>query len=108
MAQQRIFVGTLPYSATETDVQKLFAAHGEVTSVALPTDRATGRPRGFAFVEMSSGDATKAIAALDGTDMDGRALSVSVARERGDRGPRGDGGGRGDGGSRGGGYGSYR
>ena len=115
---QRIYVGNLPFSAEQEDVEKLFAAHGEVISVALPTDRETGRPRGFGFVEMSKEDATKAIQALDGQDFDGRNLRVNEAEPREERrgggggggggyggGGRGGGGGYGGGGGGGGGYG---
>ncbi len=90
-----IFVGNLPFSATEDEVRDLFAAHGEVDSVRLMTDRETGRPRGFGFVTMADGDAEGAIRALDGTDMGGRNLRVNEAQERRDR-PAG--GGRGNGG----------
>lgn len=102
---QRIYVGNLPFSSREDDVRELFAQYGEVISVVLPTDRETGRPRGFGFVEMSGEDATKAIDALNGKDFGGRALNVNQAREREDR-PRGGGGGsRYGGGGGGGGYG---
>lgn len=101
---QRIYVGNLPFSSREDDVRELFAQYGEVISVVLPTDRETGRPRGFGFVEMSGEDATKAIDALNGRDFGGRALNVNQAREREDR-PRGGGGGRYGGGGGGGGYG---
>ncbi|MGE0134854.1 MAG: RNA recognition motif domain-containing protein [Dehalococcoidia bacterium] len=101
---QRIYVGNLPFSSREDDVRELFAQYGEVISVVLPTDRETGRPRGFGFVEMSGEDATKAIDALNGRDFGGRALNVNQAREREDR-PRGGGGGGRYGGG-GGGYGS--
>jgi cold-inducible RNA-binding protein len=97
---QKIYVGNLPFDSTDRDVEQLFAAHGEVISVALPTDRETGRPRGFGFVEMSSDDARKAIAALNGKDFGGRALNVNEAKPREDRG----GGGGGYGGGGGGGY----
>jgi RNA recognition motif-containing protein len=102
---QRIYVGNLPFSAEQADVEQLFAAHGEVISVALPTDRETGRPRGFGFVEMSKDDATSAIRALDGQDFGGRNLRVNEAEPREDRGGRGGGGGGYGGGNRGGGYG---
>ena len=102
---QRIYVGNLPYSSSEEEVEQLFGQYGEVISCALPTDRETGRPRGFGFVEMSNEDATKAIEALDGTDFGGRSLAVSEARPRQDRGPRGGGGGGGGYGGGGGGYG---
>ena len=99
---QRIYVGNLPFSATEEQVEQLFSAHGEVISCALPTDRDTGRPRGFGFIEMSNEDAAKAIQALDGNDFDGRTLNVNEAR------PRQDSGGRRDGGGGQGGYGGRR
>ncbi|HRC63161.1 MAG TPA: RNA-binding protein, partial [Dehalococcoidia bacterium] len=98
---QKIYVGNLPFSAREGDVETLFAQYGEVLSVAVPTDRETGRVRGFAFVEMSNEDAAKAIAALNGTEFGGRALNINEARPR-EEGGRGGGGGYG-GGSRGGG-----
>jgi RNA recognition motif-containing protein len=103
---QRIYVGNLPFSSREDDVRELFAQYGEVLSVVLPTDRETGRPRGFGFVEMSGEDATKAIDALNGRDFGGRALNVNQAREREDR-PRGGGGGGGGGRYGGGGGGGY-
>ncbi|MBN1826560.1 MAG: RNA-binding protein [Candidatus Eisenbacteria bacterium] len=81
-----IYVGNLPFGATEEEVRDLFSQHGSVLSVKLITDRETGRPRGFGFVDMDDADADKAIAALDGTDMGGRNLRVSAARPRGDRG----------------------
>ena len=98
-------MGNLPFSATEEEVRALFASYGEVISCSLPTDRDTGRPRGFGFVEMESADAQKAIDALNGTNMGGRSLTVNQAREREDRGPRGGGGGGYGGGGGGGGYG---
>jgi RNA recognition motif-containing protein len=79
---QKIYVGNLPFETSEGAVEQLFGTYGEVASVALPTDRETGRPRGFGFVEMSSEDAAKAIAALNGTDFGGRALNVNEARPR--------------------------
>jgi RNA recognition motif-containing protein len=96
----KIYVGNLPFSATESEVRDLFAQHGTVDSVALPTDRETGRPRGFGFVEMPQADAQKAMQALNGFNMGGRPLRVNEAQDR----PRtGGGGGRpGGGGSRGG------
>lgn len=100
---QKIYVGNLPFDASESAVEQLFATYGEVVSVALPTDRETGRPRGFGFVEMSSADAAKAIADLNGKDFGGRALNVNEAKPREAGGGRSGGGGYGGGG--GGGYG---
>ena len=105
---QRIYIGNLPYSSSEEEVEQLFGQYGEVISCALPTDRETGRPRGFGFIEMSNEDAAKAIQALDGTDFGGRNLAVSEARPRQDRGGGGGGyGGGGGGGGYGGGGGGY-
>ena len=100
----KLFVGNLPFSATEDAVRALFAAHGTVESLALITDRDTGRPRGFGFVEMANADATRAMQALDGKDFGGRALKVNEAKAR-EGGGGGGGGGRGPGG--GGGRGRY-
>lgn len=89
---QKLYVGNLPYSATERELEDLFKAHGTVSSVALPTDRETGQMRGFGFVEMASQEeATKAIAALNGRDFGGRALNVNEAKPREDRGGGGGG-----------------
>ncbi|MEJ0100024.1 MAG: RNA-binding protein [Pseudomonadota bacterium] len=96
----KIYVGNLPFTATEDQVRALFAAHGTVESVALPNDRETGRPRGFGFVEMSQADAARAIQAVNGQDLGGRALRVNEAQDK----PRTGGGGR-PGGGGGGGYG---
>ena len=85
---KKIYVGNLPFRTTETEVRELFAQYGTVHDVRLITDRETGRPRGFGFVEMDEGEADAAIQALDGTDMGGRNLRVNEARERGERGPR--------------------
>ena len=75
----KIYVGNLPFSATEAQVRDLFAQHGAVESVALPADRETGRPRGFGFVEMPQAEAAKAIEALNGFSMGGRQLRVNEA-----------------------------
>ena len=101
----KIYVGNLPFSATESEIKDLFGQHGTVDSVALPTDRETGRPRGFGFVEMPQADAQKAMQALNGFNMGGRPLRVDEAEDR----PRtGGGGGRpGGGGRSGGGGGGY-
>ena len=100
-----IYVGNLPFSATEEEIRGLFEKHGKVESVKLINDRETGRPRGFAFVDMSSSDAQTAIAQLNGFNMGGRPLRVNEAQERPARGPRPGGGGYG--GPRGGGSGGY-
>jgi len=92
---KKIFVGNLSFNTTSADLEALFAQHGTCESAAVVTDRATGRSRGFGFVEMSSpGEAQSAIEALNGCDLQGRTLNVSEAKERaaGDR-PRGGGGG---------------
>ena len=81
----KIYVGNLPFSVDEASLRALFAQHGTVDSVALITDRDTGRPRGFGFVEMPKGDAARAIQNLNGHDMDGRSLKVSEAQDK----PRG-------------------
>jgi RNA recognition motif-containing protein len=87
---KRIFVGNLPFSATEDQLRDLFSQHGEVSSVSIVTDKFTNRSRGFAFVEMASDEAaTAAIAALNQHQLDGRALTVNEARERRDTGNRG-------------------
>ena len=83
---KNIYVGNLDFGATEESIRSLFAPHGTVESVHLATDRDTGRSRGFAFVEMAEGDANKAIAALNGTKVGGRALNVNEARPKTDRG----------------------
>lgn len=78
----KLYVGNLPFSATEESVRALFAPHGTVETLALINDRETGRPRGFGFVEMSNADAARAIEALNGVDFDGRALKVNEAQAR--------------------------
>jgi RNA recognition motif-containing protein len=78
----KLYVGNLPFTATDESVRALFAAHGTVETVALINDRDTGRPRGFAFVEMANADAARAMQALNGTDFGGRALKVNEAQER--------------------------
>jgi RNA recognition motif-containing protein len=83
-----IYLGNLPFEASEDDVRELFNPHGEVANVSLITDRETGRPRGFGFVEMEPEAADRAIEALDGTDFGGRTLRVNEARDRGARPPR--------------------
>ena len=99
----KLYVGNLPFSATEDQVRALFATHGTVDKVSLVNDRETGRPRGFGFVEMPNADATRAMQALDGKDFGGRPLKVNEAqeRERGARRGNFGGGGGGGGGGRG-------
>jgi len=96
---KKLYVGNLPFSATDAEVQELFSKHGTVHSVALINDRETGRPRGFGFVEMDDDAATAAAEALNGYSMNNRELRVNEAQERG---PRRGGGGGGGGGGRGG------
>jgi RNA recognition motif-containing protein len=83
-----IYVGNLPWSATETDVRDLFEQYGTVHSAKVITDRETGRSRGFGFVEMDDNEAQSAIEAADGQEMDGRPLRVNEARPRAPRPPR--------------------
>jgi len=100
----KLFVGNLSFNATENQLQDMFAAHGNVIEVDVITDKFSGRPRGFAFVTMETKEAADAaVQALNGKDIDGRALTVNEARPREDR-PRtgGGGGGGGGGGYRGG------
>ncbi|HEY6482751.1 MAG TPA: RNA-binding protein [Steroidobacteraceae bacterium] len=86
-----IYVGNLPFNATEADVRALFEPHGKVDSVKLINDRETGKPRGFGFVEMAANEAQTAIQALNGLQMNGRPLRVNEAQERPQR-PRQGGG----------------
>jgi RNA recognition motif-containing protein len=84
---KNIFVGNLSFDATESKVRSLFEAYGTVDRVSIVTDRDTGKARGFGFVEMSNdGEGEKAIAGLNGRDVDGRALNVNEARPKEDRG----------------------
>jgi len=96
---KNIYVGNLPFSATEEELREMFGAHGEVARTSIITDRETGRSRGFGFVEMpDDSSAQAAIEALNGKDMGGRPLTVNEAhpkRDRDDRGGRGGGGGGG-------------
>ena len=100
----KLFVGNLSFKTTENDLQDAFAAHGTVLETNLMMDRMTGRPRGFGFVTMSTPEeAEKAIQALHGAEVDGRPLTVNVARPREERAPGGGGGGGYRGGGGGGG-----
>jgi cold-inducible RNA-binding protein len=93
----KLFIGSLPYATTSEDLEELFAQYGKVASAAVITDRETGRSKGFGFVEYDNDDEAKAaIAALDGSDYQGRQLVVNEARPKEDR-PRGGGGGGGGG-----------
>src|ERR1700740_434303 len=86
----KLFVGNLSFDLTENDLQDAFAAHGTVLETNLMMDRATGRPRGFGFVTMSSDEeAQNAVAAMNGKCIDGRALTVNIARPREERAPGG-------------------
>jgi len=100
----KMYVGNLSFDTTKQDLESIFSEHGTVTDVHLPTDRESGRPRGFAFVTMDSKEAmNKAIAAIDGTDVGGRTLKVNEAQAREERGGGGGGGSRGGYGGGGGG-----
>ena len=95
MSNAKLFVGNLSFNTTENDLQDMFAAHGTVVEANLMMDRTTGRPRGFGFITMSAPEeAQKAIDALNGVSVDGRALTVNIARPREER-PAGGGGGGG-------------
>ena len=83
-----LYVGNLPWSATEDQVRNLFASHGSVSSVKLVSDRETGRARGFGFVEMDDADALAAVEALNGTNFGGRTLRVNEAQPKPQRPPR--------------------
>ncbi len=87
---KRIYVGNLPYSISTDDLRQMFEQHGGVDDVTVISDRETGRSKGFGFVEMSDAtEADAAIAALNGHDFDGRALTVNEAKPRASRGPGG-------------------
>jgi cold-inducible RNA-binding protein len=102
MSQNKLFVGNLSFNTTENDLQDTFAAHGTVLEANLMMDRESGRPRGFGFITMSTAEeAEKAIEALNGASLDGRALTVNIAKPREERSGGGGGGG-------GGGYGGRR
>ena len=86
----KLFVGGIPYRATEEELRQLFSQAGEVVSVFIPMDRETGRPRGFAFVEMADdASAENAISMFNGSDMGGRKIAVNMARPMEERAPRG-------------------
>jgi RNA recognition motif-containing protein len=106
----KLYVGNLSFNTTEDSLRELFAQHGTVESAKLISDRDTGRPRGFGFVEMGNADASRAMQALNGKEFEGRALRVNEAQERtgGGGGGGGGGGNRGGGGGYGGGGGGRR
>ncbi|MCB9515163.1 MAG: RNA-binding protein [Candidatus Krumholzibacteriia bacterium] len=79
---KRLYVGNLPFTASEDEIRELFSRHGTVNEVKLISDRDTGRPRGFGFVEMDDAGADAAVAALNGAEMGGRTLRVDEAQER--------------------------
>ncbi len=106
MENSKLYVGNLPFASTAQDLEALFGQVGTVNVVEIIFDKFTGRSRGFAFVTMANGDeAQKAVEQFHGHEIEGRALSVNIARPREERAPRsfGDGGGGGGGGYRGGG-----
>jgi RNA recognition motif-containing protein len=107
MGTARLYVGNLSYGTTKETLEKAFGEHGEIVAVNIITDRQTGRPKGFAFVEMSTPEEAEAAkTALNGTDLDGRTINVDSAREQEQRRPAGGyGGSRGGYGGGGGGYG---
>ncbi len=95
MIVTNIYVGNLSFNATEDDIRQAFAEYGEVSSVSIITDRETGRPRGFAFVEMPDGEQAKeAIEKVNLSEIDGRSVTVNEARPKRERPRRGGGGGR--------------
>jgi RNA recognition motif-containing protein len=92
---KNIFVGNLSFTATEDGVRSMFEAYGQVDRVSIVTDRDTGQPKGFGFVEMTNdGEAEKAITELNGTELNGRALTINEARPKTERSGGGGGGGR--------------
>jgi RNA recognition motif-containing protein len=86
--KMKLYVGNMPFSMDETQLRSLFSQHGEIVSANVIMDRDSGRPRGFAFVEMSDEDAQKAMSALDNHEVEGRNLKVSQAKPRNDGGSR--------------------
>src|SRR3954453_12345066 len=105
MASKNLYVGNLPFTTTQGDLEQLFGQYGTVTKAQVISDRETGRSRGFGFVEMSSG-ADEAVAAMNGAEYQGRRLTVNEAKPREER-PRSGGGGGYGGGGGGGGRGGY-
>lgn len=106
---KNLYVGNLPHSTSESELRSLFEAHGQVDKVSMVADRETGRSRGFAFVEMTdAGEAEKAIAALNGSELGGRTLKINEAKPKTDRPRSGQGFGRSGGGRNSGGGGGGR
>lgn len=96
MSNKKLFVGNLSFKLAESDLERLFGESGQVVSVSIPTDRDTGRKRGFAFVEMGTGEeAEAAIQALNGREVEGRPMAVSLSKPREGKPERSGGGGRG-------------
>jgi len=96
---KKVYVGNLDFRTTEEELRKEFEAYGQVDTVSIVTDKFSGQPRGFAFVEMANdAEAEKAIAGMNGTQMESRTLNVNEARPKGDRAPSGGGRGRSGGG----------
>lgn len=91
MPQNKLYVGNLPFSATQSDVEAAFSAYGELDEVRVITDRDTGRSRGFAFVTFANEQDAQSALEMNGQSLDGRSLTVNVARERNDGGRRGRG-----------------
>src|SRR5437764_4225022 len=104
MSTKNLYVGNLPFTTTQADLEQLFGQYGTVTKAQVISDRETGRSRGFGFVEMSSG-ADEAVAAMNGAEYQGRRLTVNEAKPREERPRSGGGGGYGGGGGGRGGYG---
>ncbi len=88
----KLYVGNLPFTATEDGVRALFSQHGTVESLSLITDRETGNPRGFGFVEMANAEASRAMQSLNGADFDGRPLRINEAQSKGRSNGNGQGG----------------
>ena len=106
---KNLYVGNLPHSTTEAELRTVFEAHGAVEKVSIVTDRETGRAQGFAFVEMTdAGEAEKAIAALNGTELGGRAMKINEAKPKTEHGGGGGGGRKSFGGGGGGGRDNYQ
>jgi RNA recognition motif-containing protein len=94
MQQNKLYVGNFPYSVDETQLREMFSAYGDIQDIALIKDRETGRSKGFAFITFASQQAAEKALALNGKEVEGRALKVNMAQEKESRGGRGGGGGR--------------